>query len=53
MKTPIPLLDPVVASVARWQASLHKKLLIGFVLVLILLLGTALLGFLLMQRASA
>jgi class 3 adenylate cyclase/CHASE3 domain sensor protein len=53
MKTPIPLLDPVVAAVARWQASLHKKLLIGFVLILILLLGTALLGFLLMQRASA
>lgn len=53
MKTPISLLDPVVAAVARWQASLHKKLLIGFLLILVLLLGTALLGFLLMQRASA
>ncbi len=53
MKTPIPLLDPIVAAVARWHTSLHKKLLIGFLLVMFLLLGTAILGLLLMQRASA
>jgi len=52
MRTPIPLLDPVVAFVARWGASLHKKLLVGFLLILFLLLGTAVLGFLLMERAS-
>jgi class 3 adenylate cyclase/CHASE3 domain sensor protein len=53
MKTPIPLLDSVVASVARWRASLHNKLLIGFLLVVLLLLGTAILGLFLIQRASA
>jgi class 3 adenylate cyclase len=53
MKTPLPLLDPVVAFIARWEASLHKKLLVGFLLILCLLLGTAVLGLLLMQRASA
>ncbi|MBI2903064.1 MAG: hypothetical protein HYY12_05700 [Candidatus Methylomirabilis oxyfera] len=53
MGTPIPLLDPIVAVVAGWRASLHKKLLIGFLLVLVLVFGTALLGLLLMQRASA
>jgi hypothetical protein len=53
MATPIPLLDPIVAAIARWRASLHKKLLVGFLLVLLLLLGTAALGLLLMERASA
>jgi len=43
MRTPIPLFDPFVAFVARWGASLHKKLLVGFLLILFLLLGTALL----------
>jgi class 3 adenylate cyclase/CHASE3 domain sensor protein len=53
MKTPIPLLDPIVAAIARWRTSLHKKLLIGFLLISLLLLGTALLGVVLMQRAGA
>lgn len=53
MKTPIPLLDPIVAWVARWHTSLHKKLLTGFLLIVLLLLGTALLGVLLMERAGA
>jgi len=52
MKTPIPLLDPVVAWIARWHTSLHKKLLTGFLLIALLLLGTAALGVVLMQRAG-
>ncbi len=53
MKTPIPLLDPIVASIARWPTSLHKKLLLGFLLIVLLLVGTAILGLLLIERASA
>jgi len=53
MKTPIPLLDPIVVRIARWHTSLHKKLLTGFLLISLLLLGTALLGVVLMQRAGA
>jgi len=53
MKTPIPILDPIVNHVAGWPTSLHKKMLIGFLLIVVLLLGTAVLGILLMQRASA
>ncbi len=53
MNAPIRLLDPVVSSVARWRASLHKKMLIGFLLIVLLLLGTAVLGILLMERAGA
>lgn len=53
MKTPIPLLDPIVAGIARWHTTLHKKLMIGFLLIVLLLVGTAALGVLLMQRAGA
>ncbi len=53
MKTPIPLLDPIVASIARWHTSLNKKLLLGFLLIVLLLLGTAVLGLVVMERASA
>ncbi|HEY1374926.1 MAG TPA: hypothetical protein VGH50_20815, partial [Candidatus Binatia bacterium] len=52
MKSPIPLFDPIVASIARWRTSLHTKLLTGFLLIALLLLGTAVLGVVLMHRAD-
>jgi class 3 adenylate cyclase/CHASE3 domain sensor protein len=53
VKTPIPMFDGVVDRVARWRTALHTKLLIGFMLLVILLLGTAVLGLLAMRRAGA
>jgi adenylate cyclase len=52
MRTPIPVLDPLVRFVARLRLSLHAKLLVGFLLIVLLLLGTSVLGYLLMQRAG-
>ncbi len=52
MNSPIPLFDPIVARIARWRTSLHKKLLTGFLLIAVMLLGTAVLGVVLLQRAG-
>src|SRR2546430_5395081 len=48
--TPIPPLDPLVRFVARRRMSLHAKLLIGFLLIVLLVVGTSALGVVLMQR---
>jgi class 3 adenylate cyclase/HAMP domain-containing protein len=53
MRTPIPPLDPLVRFVARRSLSLHAKLLLGFLLIALLFVGTAALGVVLMQRAGA
>ena len=53
MRTPIPPLDPLVRFVARRRMSLHAKLLIGFLLIVLLVVGTSALGVVLMQRAGA
>jgi class 3 adenylate cyclase len=53
MRTPIPLLDPLVRFVARGRLSLHTKLLLGFLLIVLLVVGTSALGVVLMQQASA
>jgi len=52
MPAPIPLLDPFVRFVARRRLTLHTKLLLGFLLIVLLVLGTSTLGVVLMQRAS-
>jgi class 3 adenylate cyclase/HAMP domain-containing protein len=52
MRTPIPPLDPLVRFVARLRMSLHAKLLIGFLLIVLLVIGTAALAVVLMQRAG-
>jgi CHASE3 domain sensor protein len=53
MPGPIRPLEPFVRFVARRRVSLHGKLLLGFLLIVLLVLGTSALGFILMQRASA
>ena len=53
MRTPIPPLDPLVRFVARRRMSLHAKLLLGFLLIVMLVIGTSALGVVLMQRAGA
>jgi class 3 adenylate cyclase/HAMP domain-containing protein len=53
MRTPIPPLDPLVQFVARRRMSLHAKLLLGFLAIVLLVMGTSALGLVLVQRASA
>jgi class 3 adenylate cyclase len=53
MRTPIPPLDPFVQFVARRRMSLHSKLLLGFLLIVLLVITTSALGVVLMQRAGA
>jgi class 3 adenylate cyclase/HAMP domain-containing protein len=53
MRSPIPPLDPLVRFVARRRMSLQAKLLFGFFLVVLLVIGTSALGLVLMQGAGA
>lgn len=53
MRTPIPPLDPLVRFVAHRRMSLHAKLLLGFLLIVLLVIGTSVLGVALMQHAGA
>src|SRR5262245_49446679 len=53
MRTPIPPLDPFVSFVARRRLSLHSKLLLGFFLIVLLVVGTGALAVVLMQRTGA
>ena len=51
--SPIKALDAFVLMIARWRASLHLKLLSGFLLIALLLIGTSALGLALIKRSSA